>query len=117
AENKVRMGVTTAIAGEGGTPVGSAEIPKYFAQLEKQGISMNFGTYYSPTQARTEVMGDVAGTPTPAQMELMKAHVAEAMEAGTFGVADALIYPPGSFQSTDELIELTKVAGKYKGIY
>jgi N-acyl-D-amino-acid deacylase len=117
AENKVRMGVTTAIAGEGGTPVGSAGIPKYFAQLEKQGIAMNFGTYYSPTQARTEVMGDVAGAPTAAQMQQMKAHVAEAMEAGAFGVADALIYPPGSFQSTEELIELTRVAGQYRGIY
>jgi N-acyl-D-amino-acid deacylase len=46
AENKVREGVTTAIAGEGGTPVPSAQIAACFAQLEKQGLSLNFGTYY-----------------------------------------------------------------------
>src|SRR5581483_4375372 len=72
AENKVKMGVTTGIAGEGGFPSTGAmmteqgqgdQIPPegigaYFAKLEKQGISMNFGTYYGATQARVEVMGD-----------------------------------------------------------
>src|SRR6185437_14469929 len=117
AENKVREGVTTAIAGEGGTPVPSAKIPEYFAQLEKQGISLNFGTYYSSGQARVEVMGDVAGKPSPEQMEKMKAHVDEAMRAGAMGIATALIYPPDAFQSTDDLIELARVAAKYGGIY
>src|ERR1700732_1008784 len=64
AENKLREGVTTAIAGEGGTPVSSAKIVDYFKKLETQGISLNFGTYYSSGQARVEVMGDVAGHPT-----------------------------------------------------
>lgn len=83
AENKLRQGVTTAIAGEGGTPVPSAQIADYFSRLETQGISLNFGTYYGSGQARVEVMGDVAGKPTTAQMEKMKAHVAEAMRAGS----------------------------------
>ncbi|HSK63442.1 MAG TPA: hypothetical protein VK893_06370, partial [Pyrinomonadaceae bacterium] len=52
AENKLLMGVTTAIGGEGGTPVAAEKIPEYFAELEKGGISMNFGTYFSETQAR-----------------------------------------------------------------
>ena len=117
AENKLRMGVTTAIAGEGGTPVPSAKIREYFSTLEHQGISLNWGTYYGATQARQEVMGDVAGTPSAGQMEQMKAHVAEALEAGTFGITTALIYPPSSFQTTDELVELAKIASKYKGIY
>jgi len=117
AENKLREGVTTAIAGEGGTPVPSAKIADYFKKLETQGISLNFGTYYSSAQARVEVMGDVAGHPSAQQMEGIKAHVDEAMRAGAMGIATALIYPPDSFQSTDDLIELSRVAAKYGGIY
>ncbi len=117
AENKLREGVTSAIAGEGGTPVPSAQIADYFKKLETQGISLNFGTYYGSGQARVEVMGDVAGHPTPQQLDAMKAHVDEAMRAGAMGIATALIYPPDSFQSTEDLIELSRVAAKYGGIY
>jgi hypothetical protein len=53
AENKLRMGVTTAIGGEGGTPVPASGIPEYFAGLERQGISVNFGSYFSETGSRT----------------------------------------------------------------
>ena len=117
AENKLRMGVTTLIAGEGGTPVEAAEIPQYFARLEKQGIGVNFGTYYSAVQARAVAMGDKAGTPTPAQMATMKAEVGKAMQAGAFGITTALIYPPSSYASTSELIELAKVAARCDGFY
>jgi N-acyl-D-amino-acid deacylase len=117
AENKLREGVTTAIAGEGGTPVPSAKIAEYFRQLETQGVSLNFGTYYSSAQARVETMGDGAGSPTAQQMEKMKAHVEEAMRAGAEGIATALIYPPDSFQSTEDLVELARVAARYGGIY
>ncbi|HKR22710.1 MAG TPA: hypothetical protein VJS17_08955, partial [Pyrinomonadaceae bacterium] len=57
AENKLLMGVTTAIGGEGGTPVPADKISDYFAGLEKSGISINFGTYFSETQARITVLG------------------------------------------------------------
>jgi N-acyl-D-amino-acid deacylase len=117
AENKLREGVTTAIAGEGGTPVPAAQIADYFKKLETQGISLNFGTYYSSAQARVEVMGDGAGRPTAQQMDAMKARVDQAMRAGAMGIATALIYPPDSFQSTEDLIELARVAAKYGGIY
>ena len=62
-------------------------------------------------------MGDGAGAPTPAQLEKMKELVATAMRAGAVGIATALIYPPDSFQSTQDLIELAKVAAQYNGIY
>jgi N-acyl-D-amino-acid deacylase len=117
AENKLREGVTTAIAGESGTPVPSAQLAEYFDTLERQGISLNFGTYYGAGQARREVMGDVDGRPTLEQMNSMKAHVDAAMRAGALGIATALIYPPQSFQTTDDLVELARVAGKYGGIY
>ncbi len=117
AENKLLQGVTTAIAGEGGTPVPAEQIDAYFRDLETSGISLNFGTYYSSAQARVAVMGDGAGAPTPAQLEKMKELVATAMRAGAVGIATALIYPPDSFQSTQDLIELAKVAAQYNGIY
>lgn len=117
AENKLRTGVTTLIAGEGGTPVPADQIPAYFAELQKKGIAVNFGTYYSATQAREEVMGDAGGTPTPEQMVKIKAKVRTAMNAGTFGLATALIYPPGAFQTTAELIEIVKAAAPCNAIY
>jgi len=117
AENKLREGVTTAIAGEGGAPVPSAKLTDYFHGLAQKGISLNFGTYYGAAQARVEVMGDVAGEPTPQQMDAMKAHVDEAMRAGAMGIATALIYPPDSFQSTSDLIQLARVAAQYDGMY
>ena len=117
AENKLRMGVTTVIAGEGGTPVPAAEINDFFARLEQQGIAVNFGTYYGAAQARVDVMGDAAGTATPAQMESMKQQVARAMDAGAFGISSALIYPPHSFQTTADLIELARVAARCDGFY
>lgn len=117
AENKLRMGVTTVIAGEGGTPVDAAEIPAYFKRLETQGIAINFGTYYASSQARVKVMGEASGAPTPAQITAMQREVAAAMKAGVFGISSALIYPPSSFQSTADLVALAKVAGQCGGFY
>jgi N-acyl-D-amino-acid deacylase len=117
AENKLLQGVTSAIAGEGGTPVPADQIDAYFRDLQTKGISLNFGTYYSSAQARVAVMGDGAGAPTPQQLEKMKELVATAMRAGAMGIATALIYPPDSFQSTQDLVELAKVAAQYNGIY
>ena len=117
AENKLRSGVTTLIGGEGGTPVPADQVTAYFQELETKGIAVNFGTYYSPTQARREVMGDAAGTPSAEQMTQIKAKVRTAMNAGTLGLATALIYPPGSFQTTDELVEIVRTAAPCNAIY
>ncbi len=117
APNKINMGVTTLIGGEGGTAVPAAEIADYFAELEGKGISVNFGTYYSATQARVAVLGDSSTDPTPAQLDQMKLLVAEAMEAGAMGITTALIYPPSAYHKTENLVELAKVAAKYDGIY
>ena len=117
AANKLRMGVTTLLGGEAGTPVPAAQVAGWFDTLEAEGIAVNFGSYYGTTQARMEVIGDKADAPTPAQLEAMKGKVATAMEAGALGVANALIYPPASFQSTEELIALATVAGRYGGVY
>ena len=117
AESKLRMGVTTGIGGEGGTPVPAEKISEYFAGLEKNGISMNFGTYYGATQARVAVVGQDARDPSPDELAKMRSIVETAMKAGALGVSTALIYPPASYSKTEELIELAKVAGRYGGVY
>jgi len=117
AENKLRMGVTSAIGGEGGFPVSATRIPEYFATLERQGISINFGSYYSQTQARTAVLGQSARAPTASEIERMRASLDTAMRAGAMGMTTALIYPPSSYTTTDELVEVARAAAKYGGIY
>jgi N-acyl-D-aspartate/D-glutamate deacylase len=117
ADNKLLMGVTTAIGGEGGFPVPATRIPEYFRTLESQGISINFGSYYSQTQARTLAMGHTARKPTPDEMTKMQASMDTAMRAGAMGMTTALIYPPSSYTTTDELVEVAKVAARYGGTY
>lgn len=117
AESKLLMGVTTGISGEGGTPVPADKIAEYFAGLEKSGISMNFGTYYSATQARVAVLGQVSRDPNAEELSRMKSIVETAMKGGVLGISTALIYPPASYSKTDQLAELAKVAGRYGGVY
>lgn len=117
AENKVRMGVTTAIGGEGGTPVPADSISDYFRSLEEQGISINFGSYFSEAQARRAVLGNEDRPPRAAELEEMRSIMRRAMEQGALGMTTALIYPPSSFADTDELVAVGEVAAEYGGIY
>ena len=117
AENKLREGVTTAIGGEGGTPVPAARVGEYFAGLERTGISINFGSYFSETQARVAVLGMSARKPNAAELDRMRAIMDTAMRGGAMGMTTALIYPPSSYSTTPELIEVAKAAAKYGGTY
>lgn len=117
AENKLREGVTTAIGGEGGTPVAAENVAEYLRGLETTGISLNFGTYFSETQARMAVLGNEWRDPNAEELTRMKAIMATAMRQGAMGMTTALIYPPSSFAKTSELIEMAKVAGQYGGTY
>lgn len=117
AVNKLRQGVTTLIAGEGGTAVPAGEIAGYFSTLEKQGIAVNFGTWYGAFQARVKVMGDGAGAPNEAQLAAMEDEVRAAMRAGVFGISAALIYSPATFQSTADLTRLAAIPGRCGGFY
>lgn len=117
AENKLRMGVTTAIGGEGGTPVPVDSVEAYFRSLEEQGISLNFGSYFSQTQTRVAVLGRADRAPTRDELEEMRAIMRRAMEQGALGMTTALIYPPSSFATTDELVAVGEAAAEYGGIY
>jgi N-acyl-D-amino-acid deacylase len=89
----------------------------YFRRLEKQGTPLNIGTYVGAAQVREAVIGDDDRAPTPAELDQMKALVEQAMKDGAFGISTALIYPPGHYAKTEELIELAKVSARYGGLY
>jgi dihydroorotase/N-acyl-D-amino-acid deacylase len=136
--SKLSQGITSEITGEGGSiapqdalTVASAQpsldpyhlkidwstLDEYWQRLAKKGTPINLGTYVGAAQVREAVLGDVDRAPTAAELEKMKALVAQAMQQGALGVSTALIYPPGFYAKTDELIELAKVAEQYGGIY
>src|SRR5204862_8362514 len=97
AENKLQEGVTTAIGGEGGTPVPAARVGEYFTNLEKQGISINFGSYFSETQARRAVVGMSARKPTPEERDRMLAVVDAAMSGCDIGIVTVRVCPPSVY--------------------
>jgi N-acyl-D-amino-acid deacylase len=136
--SKLAQGITSEITGEGGSiapqnarTIAAAQpsldpyhlkidwttLAEYWQRLEKNGTPINIGTYVGAAQVREAVLGDVNRDPTPAELEKMKALVAQAMEQGALGISTALIYPPGHYAKTEELIELAKVAARYGGIY
>jgi len=136
--SKLSQGITTEITGEGGSIAPQTErtlaplrpflehyhlqvdwttLDGYFRRLERDGTPINLGTYVGAAQVREAILGDDDRTPTPSEMDLMKTQVIRAMRDGAMGLSTALIYPPGHYAKTDELIELARVAAQYGGIY
>ncbi len=87
------------------------------ATLVQHGISPNVASFIGAATPRINVLGRANRAPTPAELDQMRALTAKAMQEGALGVASALIYQPGNYAQTDELVALAKVAAKYKGIY
>lgn len=116
AENFLRMGVTTVIAGNCG---GSAlDVERALAEIEARKVSINFATLIGHNTVRRAAMGGTFDRPpTPEELDKMKALVDQAMKDGAVGLSTGLIYLPGVFAKTDEIIELAKVASAYNGIY
>lgn len=85
--------------------------------LVKRGISPNVASFVGAATPRVNVLGRANRPPTAAELDQMRALTAKAMEDGALGIASALIYAPGNYARTDELIALAEVASKYKGIY
>lgn len=135
AESKLRQGITTYLSGEGGSPAPQSfetqstpliidgdtvrwrTYAEYFAIMERFGIPINVVHNVGLTQVRRVVLGEGDVQPTAAQLEEMKTLVRQAMEDGAVGTSTSLIYPPAVYASTEELIELTRVAGEYGGVY
>jgi len=85
--------------------------------LVKHGVSPNVASFIGAATPRVNVLGRANRAPTPAELDRMRALVAKAMQDGALGIASALIYAPGNYAKTDELIALAEVAAKHKGIY
>ena len=90
---------------------------EYLREEERRGLGANVTHMVGHGAVRVAGMGYGAGDPTPAELVRMKELVAEAMEAGAYGLSSGLIYPPGIFAKTRELVELAKVAASYGGVY
>jgi dihydroorotase/N-acyl-D-amino-acid deacylase len=142
--SKVTQGVTSEILGEATTPAPSNDnmdalseindMPPVRAALQrsfrgehgfgawldamgKHANSVNVGSYLGATTVRAYVMGQAPGAPNAAQLDSMRAVVRNAMRDGAFGISSALIYPPGSYAGTPELIEMAKAMAPYHGGY
>src|SRR3984957_2050332 len=138
SQSKLSQGITSEITGEGGSIAPQNELtiaPQKilldhyhlsidwhdlagsFHRLQTSGTPINLGTYVGAAQVREAVLGDVDRAPTPAELQQMESLVAAAMQQGALGVSTALIYPPGHYATTEELIALAKVASQYGGLY
>ena len=125
AQSKIRQGVTTEVIGESdsvapNTPSATApwsDFNGYFALLEKGGISVNLLSYIGLGSVRESVVGQADRKPTAAELVKMKATVSSMMDQGIFGVSTGLIYPPNSYATVEELVELAKPAADKGGLY
>lgn len=116
AENFLRMGVTSIVVGNCG---GSAlDVGKFYRDLERKGVSLNVTTLIGHNTVREAVMGgSFDRAPTATEMAKMKSLVDRAMQDGAVGLSTGLIYLPGVFATTDEIVELAKAVTPYGGIY
>jgi N-acyl-D-amino-acid deacylase len=138
SQSDIRQGVTLEVLGEGGSmgPLNEAmkelmvkhqgdikydvawtTLDEYLTFLEDRGVSPNVASFIGAETPREYVIGHENRAPTSDELEQMRGIVRTAMEEGALGVASALIYPPGSFAQTDELIALAEVVAEYNGIY
>jgi N-acyl-D-amino-acid deacylase len=120
AESKLRQGITTILAGEGSSTAPSPHwktFGEYFRAVERKGIPINAVQNVGAAQVRRMVIGVEDRPPSPAEMQQMRALVDQAMRDGAVGFSTALIYPPGVYASTAELVQMAKVVSKYGGIY
>jgi N-acyl-D-amino-acid deacylase len=135
AQSKIRQGVTTEVLGESESagPYQGSLFPRkatikgketrwttlgeYFDVVEKAGVATNVTSFVGLGNIWKSVMGSSHQRPTAVQLERMKALVEEAMKGGAMGLSCALAMPPDSLATTDDLVELCKVAARYGGIF
>jgi N-acyl-D-amino-acid deacylase len=116
AENFLRMGVTTIVTGNcGGSKL---RVGEFFRQLEASNVAVNVATLIGHNTVRNQVMGgSFRRPPTEDELRQMRALVDQAMRDGAVGLSTGLIYLPGTFARTDEIVALAKVAAAHGGIY
>ncbi len=133
-EGKIRQGVTTEVTGEGHSPgpqndemaaemertkpegwppVTWRTLGEFMRVVEQKGSALNFAFYVGAANAREMVLGHADRAPNPEELKRMQAIVKQAVDEGAVGLSSALIYPPGRFATTEELIAMSRVAGSY----
>jgi N-acyl-D-amino-acid deacylase len=115
AENFIRDGVTTIVTGNCG--YGVSNVREYFEKLKEQGTALNVATLIGHNTILRAVKGDKAGALTDEQMTRAKQMIEQAMRDGAVGMSTGLIYTPGIYSPTEEIIELQRVAARFGGIY
>lgn len=141
AESKIRQGVTTEVVGNCGfspAPVNPGfredlrgfalylprgmdfswgSMKEYLERFDQEGCALNVIQLVGHGTLRIAAMGFARRAPAPGELEAMKRLVAESLEGGAWGLSTGLIYAPGSFAETTEIVELARVAGRYRGLY
>lgn len=138
SQSEIRQGVTLEVMGEGTSmgPLNAAmkremresqgdikydvewtTLGEYLEYLERRGVSTNVASFIGAATVRIHAIGYEDRAPTPRELERMRELVAQAMEEGAVGVASALIYAPGVYAETEELIALAEMAGRHDGMY
>lgn len=138
SQSDIRQGVTLEVMGEGWSmgplndkmktqeaerqgdikfPIEWTTLGEYLEYLEKRGISTNVASFVGAATVRIHELGEEDVDPTPEQLENMQRLVRQAMNEGALGVGSSLIYSPGSYAETDELVALTREAARCGGMY
>lgn len=116
AENFTRMGVTTLVIGNCGSS--ALNVSNFFGEMAAKGAAVNVATLVGHNTVRRKAMGgNLDRPPTPAELEEMRQLVRAAMDDGALGLSTGLIYLPGVFSQTGEIIELARVAASHGGLY
>ncbi len=109
------MGVTTLVTGNCGGSV--VDVGRFLARASETPLAVNIATLVGHGSVRESVMGEVDRAPTPEELEKMKALVGQAMQDGAVGLSTGLIYVPGTYAKTDEVVELARVVARHGGVY
>ncbi|MGH7475151.1 MAG: N-acyl-D-amino-acid deacylase family protein [Longimicrobiales bacterium] len=109
-DDEERAGLARSFVGEGG-------FDRWLRAMEAHGASPNIGSFVGASTIRVYGKGEAMGPASPTELDSMRKAVRWAMEDGAFGIGSALVYPPGNFASTEELIEIARAMAPYGGVY